>query len=156
MLTVRRFASVPLFVVGGALLLVGYGGGIAAAIYYEIQSWKLILDGNVVEGVIVGSVVLMLAVTLVNLLNIPGMAFVEGASRLWGSRDRGLADPSYLRDDYGDAYDEDSDDDLYGELGHVRDKPHACPQCGKRMVTLAGLDQHVAAKHSGHLSDQQS
>ncbi|HEX6658554.1 MAG TPA: hypothetical protein VF065_10760, partial [Ilumatobacter sp.] len=95
MLTVRRVASVPLFVAGGALLLVGYGGGIAAAIYYEVQSWKLILDGNVVEGIIVGSVVLMLAVTLVNLLNIPGMAFVEGAGRLWGGgRDRAREESS--------------------------------------------------------------
>ena len=152
MLTARRVLSIPLFIAGGLLLLAGYGGGIAAAIYYEIQSWKLIIDGDIVEGIIVGSVVLMLAVTLVNLLNIPGIAFVGGASRLWGGgRERSsVALDSYPRHEY------EYDDGSYGEPsylressehGHVRDKPHECPHCSKQMVTLNGLDQHLAAKH---------
>ena len=85
MLLARRVASVPLFIVAGLLLLVGYGGGFAAAIYYQVVAFKMIFfEGQIVEGVIVGSVVMMIAVTLINLLNIPGALFLEGASRMWG------------------------------------------------------------------------
>jgi len=62
MLTARRAISIPLFVVGGLRLLVSYGGGPAVGIYYTVDSWKLIIHGDIVEGIIVGSVVMMVAV----------------------------------------------------------------------------------------------
>jgi hypothetical protein len=107
MLAIRRAISIPLFVVGGALLLVGYGGGLAAGLYYTYVSWKLIIHGNIVEGIIVGSIVLMVVVTLFNVLNIPGAAFVMGASRLWSNGQ--ASDPGTPQPDPHDGYWDDGE-----------------------------------------------
>lgn len=180
MLMARRALSVPLFVAGGLLLLVGYGGGFAAGIYYEVLSFKMIFfDGRIVEGILVGTVVMMIVVTIINLLNFPGAAFLEGASRLWGEKEPTAAGSAFddyepapysavSPHDYADAdeptpfsaapsrdyaaahADEFSFADTatdYG-YGHVRDKPHTCPHCSKRLTTLNGLSQHIASKHA--------
>jgi hypothetical protein len=82
MLTVRRIAAIPLFLAGVACLIAGYGGGIALALYLEIHSWKLILDGDVLQGIVTGAVVLGAAITLVNAITIPGAGAIERAGRL--------------------------------------------------------------------------
>ena len=86
MFAARRLISIPLFCIGGLFFLAGYGGGLAVGLYFEVVSILQIVHGHVLEGIITGGVVMMLAVTLVGLLNIPGAAFLAGASKLWGAQ----------------------------------------------------------------------
>jgi hypothetical protein len=86
MLTVRRIAAVVLWAAGVATLLLGYGGGIAAALYLEIHAWNLIVDGMWLLGLVVGWVVVALALVLVNVITIPGVGAIHLAQRLWLGR----------------------------------------------------------------------
>ena len=86
MLTVRRIAAVALWAGGVATLLLGYGGGIAAALYLEIRAWNLIVDGSWLLGLVVGWVVLALALVLVNVITVPGVGAIHLAQRLWHAR----------------------------------------------------------------------
>ena len=70
-------------VAGVATLLLGYGGGIAAALYLEIHAWGLIVDGTWLLGLVQGWVVLVLALVLVNVITIPGAGAIHLAQRLW-------------------------------------------------------------------------
>ena len=86
MLTVRRIAAFALWVAGVATLLLGYGGGIAAALYLEIHAWSLIVSGAWLLGLVVGWVVLALALVLVNVITIPGVGAIHVARRLWNAQ----------------------------------------------------------------------
>jgi len=83
MLTVRRIAAVVLWAGGLATLLLGYGGGIAAALYLVIHAWSLIVDGMWLLGLAVGWVVLALALVLAKVITVPGVGAIHIAQRLW-------------------------------------------------------------------------
>ena len=85
MLTVRRVAAILCWAAGVAALLLGYGGGVAAALYLEIHAWNLIVDGAWLLGLVQGWVVLVLALVLVNAITIPGAGAIHLAQRLWHS-----------------------------------------------------------------------
>jgi len=86
MLTVRRIGAALLWVAGVATLLLGYGGGIAAALYLEIHAWNLIVDGTWLLGLVQGWVVLVLALVLVNVITVPGVGAIRLAGHLWHVR----------------------------------------------------------------------
>ena len=86
MLTVRRIAAAPLFLIGGAIWVATVVAAIVASCWYTYVGLKMVFeDGLIVEGALVATFVPMVAIGLISLLAIPGHALLaaSGWLRSW-------------------------------------------------------------------------
>ncbi len=81
---VRRITAVPILAVGGIIVVVANLAAVVAALYYEWVGVTMVLDGAVVEGILVMGFVAMLAAGLVSLLALPGAALLRLGEAIWG------------------------------------------------------------------------
>ncbi|HWK30113.1 MAG TPA: hypothetical protein VNS09_26315 [Solirubrobacter sp.] len=82
----RRAVAVPALVLGGLIVVATNLAALAAGLYYEWTGLKMILDGDVIEGVVVMGFVAMVAASVVGLLALPGAGLLRLGEVIWTDR----------------------------------------------------------------------
>lgn len=155
-MTARRIVAAPLIALSFVILVAAMLASTAAFIYFEYVGIKMIFaDGRVIEGLLIATLVAMVAGGVISVINVPGYVLLRVGEWLWGSRDEEPEDEP-LTGPWGPYELGEEADPVVRLSGHpvVREpKPedraqHTCPECGKTVIGAKGLKQHRKAKHA--------
>jgi hypothetical protein len=83
-MTARRITALPILLLGGLIVVAANLAAVGAGLYYEYQGVKMMLDGDVVNGIVVMGFVAMAASAVVSILAIPGGLLMGLGEKVWG------------------------------------------------------------------------